>query len=125
MPPKQLKQVTADSTDPATLRPDIPPETVTRSRFKPIDCPNFPPHINLPPHMQPIDAFNIFKLFFSEEQVQIIVDHTNDHQNRPYDVLKPHARAHNWTPLSLSEMYAYLGIRIYMGLHPKNQMPHY
>jgi Transposase IS4 len=53
------------------------------------------------------------------------MDHTNDHQNRPYDVLKPHARAYNWTPLSLGEMYAYLGIRIYIGLHPENQMPHY
>jgi hypothetical protein len=101
MPSKQLKQVKADFTDPATLRPDIPPETVTGLRFQPMKCPDFPPQINLPPHVQPIDAWSIFKLFFTEEQVQIIVDHINDHQNRPYDVLKPHSRARDWRPISL------------------------
>lgn len=125
MPPKQLKQVKADSTDPATLRPDIPPEIITGSRFQPMKCPDFPPQINLPPHVQPIDAWGIFKLFFTEEQVQIVVDNTNDHQNRPYDVLKPHSRAHQWKPITLSEAYAYLGIRIYMGIHPENQIAHY
>jgi hypothetical protein len=94
MAPKQLKQVTADSTNPATLRPDIPPETVTGSRFQLMKCPDFLPQINLPPHILPINAWGIFQLFFTKEQVQIIVDHTNDHQNRPYDIFKPHSRAH-------------------------------
>jgi hypothetical protein len=125
MPPKQLKQVKADSTDPATLRPDIPPETVTGSRFQPMKCPDFPPQINLPPHVRPINAWGIFKLFFSKEQVQIIVDYTNDHQNRPYDVLKPHSKARDWRLMSVGKAYAYLGIRIYIGIYLENQLSHY
>jgi len=99
--------VKADSTDPATLRPDICPETVAGSTFIPINCPDFPPQINLPPHIEPINAWGIFTLFLSEEQVQIIINHTNNHQNRPYDVLKPHSRACNWRPVCIAEVYAY------------------
>jgi hypothetical protein len=47
----QLKEVKADCTDPATLRSDIRPETVTGTTFIPMNCPDFPPQINLPPYI--------------------------------------------------------------------------
>lgn len=56
MPLNGLKNVVADSTDPATMRPDLPQAISTRRRFKPIDLPDFPLRINLPPYITPKDA---------------------------------------------------------------------
>lgn len=125
MPPKALKGVVADRTDPATLRPDLPPKAATRTSFIPINCPAFEPQINLPHCIQPSDAWGIFKLFIPEEQVQIIVKHTNDYADKPRPHLGPHARAHQWKPVTVGEIYAYIGIRIYMGIYKENQMSHY
>lgn len=125
MPPKALKNVIADSTDPATLRPDLPQTASTGRRFKPMDLPDFPLRINLPPDIMPKDAWKIFQLFWPVEQMQIIIDNTNDYANRPYYVQKAHARAHRWISMTVEEGYAYLGIRIYIGVNPQNKLSHY
>jgi hypothetical protein len=125
MPPKSLKGVVADRTDPATLRPDLPPEPVTGTGFIPMNCPDFKAKINLPPGIEPSNAWGIFKLFFPEEQVQILVNHTNEYHDRSYAVPTLRSRAHDWQPVSLREIYAYIGIRIYIGIHPENQLSHY
>ena len=41
MPPKALKGVVADRTDPATLRPDLTPEAQTGTKFIPMKYPAF------------------------------------------------------------------------------------
>lgn len=125
MPPMANPEVVPDSTDPGTLRPDLPPAIKTGSRFIPMNLPDFPPGVQLPPEVSANDAFKIWQLFFSKEMVDIIVQHTNDHNNRPYHVLKPYSRAKLWKPVTADEFYGYLGIRIYMGLHRENQIEDY
>ncbi|MCJ1242627.1 hypothetical protein MMC14_010636 [Varicellaria rhodocarpa] len=71
--------VISDSTDPATLRPDLPPATATGSRFIPMKLPDFCPRINLPPHIKPDNAWELFTLYFPREQLEIIVRNTNNH----------------------------------------------
>ncbi|PVH70173.1 hypothetical protein DL98DRAFT_145593 [Cadophora sp. DSE1049] len=56
MPLKAIQQVVADSTDPATTRPNLDPVTKTSSGFKPMDLPPFRSRVNLLPYIKLIDA---------------------------------------------------------------------
>ena len=90
-----------------------------------MELPLFGYAINLPPHVTPKDAFGIFKLFFTEEQLQIICEHTNQRQEQVPFPDTPGSRAWDWRPMVLSEAYGYLGIRIYMGIHKEDGFPDY
>src|SRR5947209_5431623 len=125
MPPKAMQQVVSDSTDPATLRPDINPVTKTGSGFKPMELTPFSYTVNLPPHVTPLDAWGIFQLFFPQEQMQIICNNTNKRKELDQNVRKPQARAHRWSPVTVGELYGYLGIRIYMGIHVEDRFEDY
>ena len=71
-------QTVGDPTDPkGTLRPNLPPEPKTGPEFKPLHCPPFPHQINLPVNVARNDAFAIWSLFFSTDQLDIIVQNTN------------------------------------------------
>ena len=68
-----MSEVVPDPTDTGTLRPN---EKLLRQRgthFVPLECPDFDYSINLPPHAQPHQAFNIFSLFFIRPVLESII----------------------------------------------------
>jgi hypothetical protein len=81
MPPKN--EVINDSTDPGgTLRPNLPPEPTVGTHFDPLPCPEFEYSINLPASVDRRSLIAIFDLFFTPEQMRILVESTNI--SRPY-----------------------------------------
>jgi hypothetical protein len=76
MPPKI--EVIDDPTDPGgTLRPNLPPEPTVGAHFTPLPCPEFDYYINLPASVDQHSLIAIFDLFFSLEQMRILVENTN------------------------------------------------
>lgn len=120
-----MQQVVADSTDPATTRPDLDPTTQTGTGFIPMDLPPFAYAVNLPPEIKPIDAWGIFLLFFPQEQMQIICENTNKRRESDQESCSKTSRLHAWVPMTVPEAYGYLGIRIYMGIHREDRIPYY
>jgi len=123
MPPKN--EVIDDPTDPGgTLRPNLPPEPTVGTHFTPLPCPEFDYCINLPASVDRHSPIAIFDLFFAPEQMRILVENTNI--NRPFHQMGPRNRhALDWKDTFVEELYAYLGILIYMGLHPENDIDQY
>jgi len=123
MPPKN--EVVDDATDPGgTLRPNLPPEPTFGTHFDPLPCPEFEFRIALPASVDRHSPIDIFDLFFALEQMQILVENTN--KSGPFHEMGPrNARALEWKDISVPELYAYLGILIYMGLHPENDIDQY
>jgi hypothetical protein len=73
-------QVVGDSTDPAgTFRPNLPPEPETSDNFDPLPHPAFNHEITLPKDINRKDPLAIFDLFYSPEQLDILVASTNKH----------------------------------------------
>lgn len=71
-------EVIDDSTDPGgTLRPNLPPEPTFGTHFDPLPCPEFDHRVALPANVDPHDPIAIFNLFFTPEQMRIIVENTN------------------------------------------------
>ena len=124
----------ADPTDPGTLRPNHPPQPIIGDHYDLRDYPIFEPRINLPPGVA-IDstnsnsnAFNIWSLFFSTECLQNIVINTNSYANSKLhnqSNSRPFARSQSWFDTSLQELYTFLAILIYMGLHPEFDIESY
>ncbi len=72
------------------------------------------------PNTIPNDPYTIFSLFFTESDLQLLVQHTNE-----YAFLFPaqktlHSRA--WYPTTISEFRAFLGVSIWMGLHVESRI---
>jgi hypothetical protein len=123
----------ADPTDPGTLRPNLPPEPVIGDHYDLREYPQFHHKVNLPIGVNNTDAFSIWSLFFNEEQLQNIVSNTNTRaqlranadrcENPPNG--RPSARYHHWFDTSSQELYIFLAILIYMGLHPEFDIENY
>jgi hypothetical protein len=116
-----LKETIADSTDPGTLRPNIPPTTTTGTQFVPLECPPFDFKIKLPRRVAPKDAFGIWSLFFTQEQLGTIVQNTNDYISENQARCPRTKGARVVQLITLAELYGYLGILIYMSIHIENQ----
>ena len=113
----QPSQVVGDPTDPAgTLRPNLPPEPETGDNYHPMPAPEFDHKISLP--VDSMDALAIFDLFYSPEQLALIVASTNKHGLAQF---QSRNKASDWTNIRIEELYAYLGILIYMALHIENR----
>jgi len=127
MPTRKITEdVQFDPTDEGTLRPKAKPICYAGDHFQPLECPQFDHHVNLPPHVHPDDAFGIFKLFFSQSIMEQLVQHTNAYVRTPKDPSKPRSRAYNWTDnTTVEELYIYLGIQIYMGIHIETRVCDY
>jgi hypothetical protein len=87
--------------------------------------PEFHHEIHLPEHVNPKDPLAIFDLFYSPEQLAILVDNTNAHGPYQSQIGPRKRRAIKWIEMTLGEMYAYLGILIYMALHIENRTRDY
>jgi hypothetical protein len=71
-------EVIDDSTDPGgTLRPNLPPEPTVETHFTPLKCSEFEFQIALPLDVDAHDPVAIFDLFFTQEQMYILVENTN------------------------------------------------
>lgn len=118
-------EVIGDPTDPGgTLRPNLPPEPTVGTHFTPLPCPEFDYCINLPASVDRHSPIAIFDLFFAPEQMCILVENTN--KSGPSHQMGPRNRhALDWKDTVVEELYAYLGILIYMGLHPENDIDQY
>jgi Transposase IS4 len=66
------------------------------------------------------DPFQLFSLFFNTQFLNMLVTATNSYAQRNYsDMKRP------WKPLSLPELYVFLGCLVYMGVHPEHDMEGY
>jgi len=76
-------EVIDDSTDPGgTLRPNLLPEPTFGTHFDLLPCPEFDYYINLPASVDWHSPIAIFDLFFTLEQMRILVENTN--KSRPF-----------------------------------------
>lgn len=114
-----------DPTDPATKRPNSPPLKSAGSEFIPMDIPEFGYEIHLPEDVSCDDPISIFDLYYSPEIMAQIVQYTNDVEREPEVPGKPGCRAAKWYPTCQSELYTYLGIRVYMTTHIENEISDY
>jgi Transposase IS4 len=119
-------QVIGDSTNPArTLRPNLPPEPETGDNYNPMPHPNFDFEIRLLKDVNRKDPVAIFDLFYSPEQLAILVASTNKFGRNQSQIGPRCKRALEWTDITIGELYAYLGILIYMSLHIENRTSDY
>lgn len=79
-----------------------------RRRFTPSRQPGF----QLPGGHHTWNPFDIFKLFFSQETTQTIVNNTEEYAAK-LKAKRPYMR---WNPLTVNELYSFIGIIIFMGL---------
>ena len=121
----------ADPTNSGTTRPVEPPIARSGGRFKAVKRPPRAHRITCP---EVNDPYSLFALFFSDEQLQIIADNTNKNARKP-----PESRqekrgggqdlgglwSRTWIETTIGELYAYLAIMIYMGIHKQNQIRDY
>ena len=71
---------------------------------------------NLPPNLTPLQAF---ESLLSEEILNSIVESTNEYARIESENLRPPQRLPKpWHPITTGELYAFLGIHIWMGLAP-------
>jgi hypothetical protein len=112
-----MAEVQPDPTDTGTLCPKREPLQKKGDAFKPMDVPEFEPHVMLPPGITPLDALGIFSQFLPDQILDIIVDNTSSLDGRAAGPWKPNARALEWVPLTRKELKTYIGILIYMSLH--------
>jgi Transposase IS4 len=122
----QPSQVVGDSTDPAgTLRPNLPPEPKTGDKYNPMPHPEFDFEISLPEDVPRKDPVAIFDLFYSPEQLAILVANTNIFGRCQSQIRPRYKRTMDWVDVIIGELYAYFGILIYMSLHIENRTSDY
>ena len=75
-------------------------------------------HSQIPEEIAPDDAYSIFCLFFSDDVLSTIRDNTNQYAEfHSSSADKQYAR--KWNSTTIPELKAYIGVHIWMGLHPE------
>jgi hypothetical protein len=81
-------EVIDDCTDPGgMLRPNLPLELTIGTHFDPLPCLEFEYRINLPTSVDRHSPIAIFDLFFTPEQMRILVENTN--KSGPFHEIGP------------------------------------
>ncbi|KEY72607.1 hypothetical protein S7711_06244 [Stachybotrys chartarum IBT 7711] len=97
----------------ATYRPDLPPVPKTGTHFEPLELVNRDPRwLPLPP-----TALQLLQTFLPEG----LVSHWVDYTNKAAKI----AEVKGWAPISLSEIYIWIALLIYMGIHPEDRIQDY
>ncbi len=118
--------VVPDSTDLGTDRPNLRPITDIDDRFEPIQIPSNVSWINIPPDISPLDAANLWGLYFSSEMLQTIAKHINIYVNESHRWGKERgSKARSFSDTDKLELKTYFEIRIYMNLHKEPQVSDY
>lgn len=121
----------ADPTNLGTRRPVEPPIARSGGRFKVVNQPPRAHKITCP---EANDPYSLFALFFPDEQLQIIAENTNKNAKKQAGS-KQEKRgggqnlggllSRTWIETTIGELYAYLAMLIYMGIHKQNQIRDY
>ena len=69
-------------------------------------------------------TITIWKLFFTDEMIQAVVENTNDYAERCL-LESPHAHQRSWRLTPLPEMHAFMATQVYLGLHPESEVSEY
>ena len=114
----------ADTSTATTKSKQPPPKPQPIPPFKPMKITQMTHGLGkLPSHMAST-PYSVFSLFFSDDLLQKIVEHTNEYaENHCTNTNKPHAR--KWYSTSLKELRAYIATCIYMGVHSESSVPEY
>ena len=100
----------------------MPLEPTIGTYFTLLQYPEFEYYINLPPNVDAHNPIAIFDLFFTLEQMLILVENTNINEPYWHQIGPRNARALKWRNTLVEKLYAYLEILIYMSLHPENNL---
>ena len=76
-------------------------------------------HSQLPPDVDDSNAIELFQLFFTDELLNELAFYTNSLAEEYYRESKKTTgeSAREWKPTCRQELYAYLGVLLYMALH--------
>ena len=114
-------------TDPKDVRPSKapPPAEWPIPDFQPREINNDLTHGegNLPDHVKPDDPYAIFSLFFDDSTLGILAQNTNKYAELNPAPSTPYARP--WRPTTIAELRAYIGVYIWMGVHPESSIESY
>ena len=111
------ENVVGDPTDPkGTLRPNLHLEIGTGDHYEPLFCPEFDRIINLPTGIDRANPLAIWSLFFTRESLENVIKNTN----KKGASLQKDQGKQAWQDIDISELYAYLAVLFYMGLHIEN-----
>lgn len=117
-------ECTPEKCDNATVRPREPPEVEPGipGEFTPLEVPRRPAEVwELP--RKPID---LFRQFVPADFVGRWAEWTNAAPpSVKFGPPQKLSRSNRWRPTSTNEIYLFLGILIYMGLHPESQITRY
>jgi hypothetical protein len=73
------------------------------------------PKLQLPPHINVMEPYQIFSLFFTEDLFKILADNTNMYAHTQLSKnMNLHHR--NWRSTTPGELKAFVGAQIYMGI---------
>lgn len=112
-----LFEIDEDDENPAgsSCLPVAQPVVQRGDAFQPLEIEEFEPHIN----KLPDSPLLLFQAFVPISLVQLWVEYTNEHVEFLQRESKPtfQARLQSWVPTTVAEVYLWLGILIYMGIH--------
>ena len=120
-----LKNTVADPTDEGTLRPNEKPLFKAGTCFNPMKIVEKQPTISLPTGVTADNPFALFRLFYTSDIINSIVQATNNYIRKPNDDGDLPYRARLWVETTPPEIYTYLAIRIYMTIFICNEISDY
>ena len=115
VPPTQYPKL------PRQIKKKRPPEPKPAPPFDPLPILNKNTYgtPDLPSHIDPSDPYQIFKLFWTDELLDQLVEYTN--RNAELNPTSKEKKQKNcprpWKPTCRLELHAYLAVLIHMGLH--------
>lgn len=108
--------------DRGTVRPNAQPDPQRGTHFIPFLVEQRDPVIE----PLPLTPIELFQAFISEPLVKRWVDYTNKGMwAETAGPGGPSSRKRNWTNTTIEEVYLFLAVQIYMGLHAKNDKQSY
>ena len=115
-----IVQSTQYKVPPTRIAKKPPPESWKFPSFKPFEIDDWHDHgqPNLPHNVDTSDPLAIFGLFFTDDIMDKLVQWTNEFAelHQPSDEEAPKGCPRSWQPTSRTELYAYCGTLIHMGL---------
>ena len=116
----------ADSTDPGTRRPVEPSFSQSGVSFEPLYYLKRFQILNPEVIILAKSPLALWQLFFSSEQIYILMTNTNSNA-RLFYAENPHQSEHArpWNDTTTHELYAFFAIHIYMGIHKEPHITNY
>jgi Transposase IS4 len=108
----------------------IPVEQQAARQLRREDLPDYNPPLRLHkytsrPLLHPQTELEAFRLYITFEIVKILVRNTNSYAENDREELPPYKDARRWIVTTTTEIWRYLGLLFYMGLHKEIERDHY